>query len=99
MIANLSGLYEGPRHDSTMLYESGLLQKLQQNAWHNGIPLCLYGDPAYPLKVHLQGPFQNVNLTAAQQAYNKDMSALRVSVEWIFGLVTNYYKFEDFKKM
>ena len=31
-------------------------------------------------------------------AYNQSMSALRVSVEWIFGDVINYFKFMDFKK-
>ena len=47
-IANLAGLYESKRHDSTMLRESGLLASLRQVAFHNNQPLCLYGDPAYP---------------------------------------------------
>ena len=33
-----------------MLNESGLLQQLQQVAWSNVQPLCLYGDPAYPVQ-------------------------------------------------
>ena len=32
MIGNLAGPYEGKRHDSFMLADSGLLQKLQQHA-------------------------------------------------------------------
>ena len=99
MIANLSGPYEGRKHDSTMLNESGLLLQLQQKAWYNGEPLCIYGDPAYPLKVHLQAPYRTANLTANQQAFNKAMSEQRVSVEWLFGLLSNYFKFIDFKKM
>ena len=31
-------------------------------------------------------------------AYNKSMSSVRVSVEWIFGDIVNYFKFMDFKK-
>ena len=49
LIANLSGPYEGKRHDSTMLHQSGLLPLLDQHAVHNEI----YGDPAYSLGVHL----------------------------------------------
>ena len=91
MIGNLAGPYEGRRHDSFMLADSGLLQQLQQHAWHNQQPLCIYGDPAYPLSVHLQSPFRGANLNP--------MSSVRVSVEWLFGLVSSYFKFIDFKKM
>ena len=52
-IGNLAGPYEGRRHDTFMLADSGLFQQLQQHAWHNQQPLCIYGDPAYPLSVHL----------------------------------------------
>ena len=31
-------------------------------------------------------------------AYNKSMSEVRVSVEWLFGDIANYFKFLDFKK-
>lgn len=85
LIGNLAGPFEGRRHDSTMLYESSLLQNLQRVAFHNGQPLCVYGDPAYPLNVHLQAPFQTANITPDQQMYNKAMSKVRISVEWLFG--------------
>ena len=49
LIANLAGPFEGKRHDSTMLHESGFLTDLRCVAFYNGDPLCLYGDPAYPL--------------------------------------------------
>ena len=59
LIANLTGPFEGKRHDSTMLHESGLLTDLRRVAFYNGDPLCLYGDPAYPLgyifRHHLKG--------------------------------------------
>ena len=32
------------------------------------------------------------------QRFNEAMSEVRVSVEWMFGTITNYYKFVDFKK-
>ena len=99
MIANLSGPYEGRRHDSTILHDSNLLTELRRVAWaNNGQPLCLYGDPAYPLNVHLQTPYRGAQLTNDMVRYNKAMSEVRVSVEWMFGNITNFFKFVDFKK-
>lgn len=91
---------EGRKHDAGMLRESGLLPMLQHNAISpTGQPLCVYGDPAYPLRVHLQAPFrQGVMFTPQMCAYNKSMSEVRVSVEWLFGDIANYFKFLDFKK-
>ena len=98
MIASLHGPYEGQKHDSSMLNETNLLQTLRRNALVNGEPLCLYGDPAYPLGPHLQMPFRGAQITADMRAYNKAMSQVRVTVEWLFGNITNFFKFIDFKK-
>ena len=92
-----SGPYEGKRHDSTTLYESGVLPNLRRVAFYNE-PLCDYGDPAYPLGVHLQGPFKDRQLTPQMQAYNTGMSEVRVAVEWIFGNITKFFSFVDFKR-
>ena len=64
----------------------------------HGQPMCIYGDPAYPLRAHLQAPFRNRVLTPQMQAYNSAMSEVRSSVEWLFGDIINYFKFLDFKK-
>ena len=82
-----------------MLPDFSLLQKLQQHAWFNLQPLCVYGDPVYPISVHLQSPFRDTNLNDGQDWYNKAMSSVRVSVERLLGLVSFYFKFVDFKKM
>ena len=82
-----------------MLAESGLLQDLERYAFSTGgQPMCIYGDPAYPLRVHLQGPFQGAALTPQMKMFNASMSSVRVSVEWLFGDILNYFKFIDFKK-
>lgn len=61
-----------------MLTDSGLMQDLQQHAFsHGGQPMCLYGDPAYPLRVQLQGPFIFGFLTDEMEAYNTAMSTVR----------------------
>ena len=90
---------EGRKHDAGMLADSGLLNDLQRFAFSStGQPMCLYGDPAYPLRIHLQVPFRNAVLTPAMQAFNSSMSAVRESVEWLFGDIVNYFKFMDFHK-
>ena len=86
-----------------MLQESGLLHDLELYAFSRppvARPLCPYGDPAYPLRIHLQGPFRNTvrPLTVQMEQFNQCMSYLRSSVEWIFGDIINYFKFIDFKK-
>ena len=99
LIANLYGPVEGRRHDSAMLTMSNLYNQLVQYSRKvNGETLCIYGDPAYPLRPQLQAPFKNQNLTPQQDDFNKSMSAVRTSVEWVFGEIINYFSFLDFKK-
>jgi hypothetical protein len=59
---------------------------------------CVYGDPAYPISVHMQCSFKGPQLTPLQKEYNAAMSRVRVSVEWVFGDIANYFAFLDFKK-
>ena len=41
-----------------MLSMSGLLEQLEQHSFSpDGRALCIYGDPAYPHRIHLQHPF------------------------------------------
>ena len=99
MVANLFGPVEGRRHDSAMLARSGVLNELQQHAiGQDGSLLCIYGDPAYPLRPQLQKPFGGARLTPLQHQWNQAMSSVRISVEWVFGDIINYFKFLDFRK-
>ena len=82
----LNFITEGRKHDAGMLADSGLLNDLQRFAFSTtGQAMCLYGDPAYPLRIHLE-------------AFNSSMSAVRELVEWLFGDIVNYFKFMDFHK-
>ena len=78
--------------------ESGFLRDLNMYAFSPmGVPLCIYGDPAYPLRIHLQAPFRNTaRLSQQMELFNKSMSKVRMSVELIFGDVINDFKFLDF---
>ena len=53
---------------------------------------CVCMTTAYPLRVHLQGPFRNPHLTPLMEAYNSSMSSVRVSVEWLFGDIIEFKK-------
>ena len=89
-ITNLYGPVEGKRHDSGMLRMSRLLEQLQAHSSDRASNiLCIYRDPAYPLRPHLQAPFRGNNLPNDQIEWNKSMSAVRVSVEWIFRDIIN----------
>ena len=99
MIANLFGPVEGKRHDSAILAMLGLLQTLQRYSHGpNGEVLCIFGDPAYPLRRNLLAPYNGAQLTQEQIDFNSSMNKVRVTVEWMFGEVTNNFKFTDFKK-
>ena len=83
-----------------MLAMLGLLPQLEQMSFFpTGQALCLNGDPAYPLRMHLQSPFaQRQDLSKNDQAFNQSMRQVRVSVDWVFGDVVNYFKVTDFKR-
>lgn len=94
--AKLYGPVDRCRHDSDMLSCSGLLQQLEQDSYNRyEEPMCLYGNPAYPLRVYLQETFANP--TPEQPKYNKTMSQPRVAIERAFGNNSNFFAFLGFK--
>ena len=65
LTAMLDGPYEWRKHDCGMLADSALVTDLNNFFFDQyNKSLSLYGDPLYPLKVRLHGPFEN---TAAVQ--------------------------------
>ena len=100
LLATLFGPVEGRRHDSAILAMSGLLEQLEQHSFNlNSQPLSIYGDPAYPHRVHLQCPFaRRPDLTDDELAFNQSMSRVLICVEWLFGDILTYFKFTDDKK-
>jgi len=54
-----------------MLADSGLVNNLQRYGFDtNGRPMCIYGDPAYIHRIHLQRPYANAGLTPQMQAFD-----------------------------
>lgn len=99
LIANMYGPIEAKRHDSAMLRMSELLPKLEQYmTMPGGTVFSLYGDLAYPLRVHLITPFKGAILSDQERIFNGRMSKLRSSVEWTFGKILSLFAFVDYKK-
>ena len=92
------GPVEGRRHDAYMLNISGILPLLQQFVQPSGQPYVIYGDPAYGLNENILAPFKGAQLTALEKEFNKKMSRLRISVEWGFGKITQYFAYLNFRK-
>ena len=52
------------RHDLSMLPDSGLLRDLERHGFSTTREsMAVYGDPAYPLRVHLQFPYIGAGIT------------------------------------
>ena len=92
------GPIEGRRHDAFILAVSGVCEKLQQLEDVNEDVYVVYGDPAYGLNRNILAPFRGAALTEDEKRFNKAMSKVRVSVEWGFGKICQYFAFLDFKK-
>ena len=89
MIKTYFALNRRKKHDAAMLAESHLHDSLERNAISTtGEAMYIYGDPAYPLRIHLHAPFRNRVLTPQMLAYNSSMSAVRTAVRGCFGTLS-----------
>ena len=97
LVAHFFGPIEGRRHDSAMYHLSGLDAQID-NIFGNGQQLAVYGDSAYAFRRYLITPFKGANLAQIQTDFNKEMSRLRICVEWGFGNITNMFAFLSYHK-
>ena len=92
LLDNLFVPVESWRHDSDTLAKSELHSGLKRySVPQDGYILVIYGYLAYQLRPQDQRPFQRGQKAPLQKQWNKAMSSIRVSVEWAFGHVINYY--------
>jgi hypothetical protein len=102
---HLYGPIAARRHDAHLLRESELMQQLKnvfpaqrddEAANNQQINYCIYGDPAYPDSQWIMGGFANPE-TPYEKTFNKEMSAVRMVVEWGFKEIVNQFRFLDFR--
>ena len=92
-------LVAGRMHDARMLAVSQLYDDLQNFAFVLLVEQCAYmGIQHTHSRFYLQAPFRVGILTRYMEMFNESMSAVRSSVEWLFGDIVNYFKFLDLKK-
>jgi hypothetical protein len=94
MIVSLSGPFVGRDHDMKMLADSDIVNKLD-SLDYQGLDreLFIYGDLGYVMSNRIQVPFEGLNLTSSQKKFNRVMSQHRVTVEWAFKNVLQYFGF------
>ena len=94
LVAEMSGPYPARRHDSWVMAQTQLLERL------GNLPgdVYGYGDPAYNLSPNLLCPYKGAELSNTQKDFNAAMSSVRVCVEWVFGKITNLWPYIDNKK-
>lgn len=92
LIGDWFGPAAGRAHDSQVLADSNMVQRLRAMRDRLDVPLCIYGDPAYPVSdVLLRAP--KGRMTATMEAYATLMSHYRESVEWVFGKMGELWPF------
>lgn len=83
----------------SLVIPNGFIANLRTHPTENS--LCIYGDPAYPLRLKLMWPYRTGDyagpLTPQMRAFNKAMISVRISLEWLFGDISTYFQFIDFK--
>ena len=96
LIGHFYGPFEGRRHDSAMYFASGLDQLAQEIYDEYG--LSIYADSAYAFRRYLITPFKGAAISKLEHKFNKNMAAVRGSVEWGFGKIGNNFAFLNFHK-
>jgi hypothetical protein len=98
IIVSMFGPVESRRHDSTMLAESRLLQRLETHPAKIFDGKCIYGDPAFGCSEYVCCPYPMSEPGSSEAAFNSDMSSVREAVEWSFGRLKNLWAFLQFDK-
>ena len=86
-------------HDARMLAVSELYDDLETVAFcPAGREMCLHGDPAFSLRIHLQAPFRIAVLTRQMNIFNEKMSAVRASVKVVICGHRQLFQISRFQK-
>ena len=97
LIVSLTGPFGANRHDSFVLTESGIVQRLIPSMRQHDERFYLYGDMAYCAHHDIMSPYAVIN-NADEQQLNTLHSRVRIMVEHGFAKVLQYFAFTDFHK-
>ena len=87
------------RHDSRVLVESSLQNEIRRLQRYAMVDYIAYADAAYTNNDVIMAGFDRVQraLDPDKDWLMKKMNADRTSVEWLFGIVCNKFKWVDYK--
>lgn len=100
LIGRLDGPFIGRRHDAAILHLSKIIEEMEVFFNKNdGTYWALYGDNGYANQKFIKVGFKNnLGLTLKQKEFTKNMSKLRVGVEYGFGQIVQQFAYLDYKK-
>ena len=96
LFLDFSAGFPGSLHDAHVLRNSTLYRRAERDevldnpaarVGRREIRPCLLGDSAYPLGRWLQEPFPEATRDRDEIAFNRELTAARVSVECTFGIL------------
>ena len=100
MVVHYFGPVDGRRHDSYLLHESGVFNRLTGLTRH-GIDYQMYGDSAYPMHRNLLSPIPRIHAPTGSigAELNRRMSVVRTCTsEWWYQITTNTFQALDFPR-
>ena len=103
LFASMYGPVDGNRHNSFLLSNSGLLNKLQEFMPDDApediaaVVYSLYGDPAYHQSIHIFGGYKNPADGSAHAHWNSQMSKVCEVDEWGFPNILAQWSYLDFR--
>ncbi|RPA97931.1 hypothetical protein L873DRAFT_1689322, partial [Choiromyces venosus 120613-1] len=102
LVATMYGPFEGRAGDWGMFKESGLQENITRYVKdEEGDQLYVYRDKVFYLEQGVIGAYcaqRNEELTLEESVFNAYMAKQRMSVEWGFGKITQYFEFNNLWK-
>jgi hypothetical protein len=99
LLAAVDGPRSARRHDSRVLVESTLENEIRRIQAATGVEYIAYADAAYTNSDVIMAGFDRVQraLDEDKEWFTKSMNVDRTSVEWLFGIVCNKFRWVDYK--
>ena len=99
LLAAVAGPRSARRHDSRVLVESTLEDDIRRIQAATGVDYIAYADAAYTNSDVIMAGFDKVQraLDEDKEWFTNAMNADKTSVEWLFGIVCNKFRWVDYK--
>lgn len=102
LFLQFSGGIPGARHDMHILRESGIVPVIQE--YMDGLGpaerrFMVYADKGYQNSDIIITPYRDFEMNEDREGINAEMSSVRVSVEWMFGVLMSLWKYLNTPKL